>query len=69
MLGIGCYLLTILFIQICFYSMNSGIIIYSAGGESEIEKISANEVEIRRKELLPVFDNFHSIRPSWNERW
>ncbi|XP_004496059.1 autophagy-related protein 18g-like [Cicer arietinum] len=54
--------------KICFYSMNSGIIIYSAGGESEIEKISANEVEIRRKELLPVFDNFHSIRPSWNER-
>lgn len=49
--------------------MNSGRTVSSAGGESEIEKISANEVEIRRKELLPVFDHFHSIRPSWNERW
>lgn len=53
--------------KICFYSMNSGRTVSSAGGESEIEKISANEVEIRRKELLPVFDHFHSIRPSWNE--
>lgn len=49
--------------------MNSVKTIFSSGGESEIENISANEVEIRRKELLPVFDHFHSIRPSWNERW
>ncbi|KAJ1435725.1 WD40/YVTN repeat-like-containing domain superfamily [Sesbania bispinosa] len=54
--------------KICFCSMNSVRTIFSGGGESEIEKISANEVEIRRKELLPVFDHFHSIRPSWNER-
>ncbi|CAJ2629216.1 unnamed protein product [Trifolium pratense] len=39
--------------KICFYSMNSGRTVFDAGGESEIEKISANEVEIRRKELLP----------------
>jgi len=42
---------------------------FSAGGESEIEKVPANEVEITRKELMPVFDHFHSIRSSWNERW
>ncbi|KAK2403699.1 autophagy-related protein 18h [Trifolium repens] len=54
--------------KICFYSMNSGRTVFDAGDESEIEKISANEVEIRRKELLPVFDHFQSIRRSWNER-
>lgn len=41
---------------------------FSVGGEFEVEKVPANEVEIRRKELLPVFDHFHSIRSSWNER-
>ncbi|CAK8572877.1 unnamed protein product [Lathyrus sativus] len=53
--------------KICFYSLNSGRTVFSAGGESEIEKISANEIEIRRKELLPVFDHFQGIRTSWNE--
>lgn len=38
------------------------------GGEFEIEKVSVHEVEIRRKELLPVFDYFHSIKASWNDR-
>ena len=41
---------------------------FSAGGESEIEEVSANEVEIRPKELLPIFDHFHSISQSWDER-
>ncbi|CAI8603846.1 unnamed protein product [Vicia faba] len=54
--------------KICFYTLNSGRTVFNAGGESEIEKISANEIEIRRKELLPVFDHFQGIRPSWNER-
>ncbi|PNX67365.1 hypothetical protein L195_g055590, partial [Trifolium pratense] len=39
--------------RIFFYTVNSGRTVFDAGGESEIEKISANEVEIRRKELLP----------------
>jgi len=42
---------------------------FSATGEFEIERVPANEIEIRQKELLPVFDHFHSIRSSWNERW
>ncbi|XP_028762249.1 autophagy-related protein 18g isoform X2 [Neltuma alba] len=54
--------------KICFYSMNSLRTSTVASGESEIEQISVNEVEVKRKELLPVFDHFHSIRPSWNER-
>lgn len=68
-LDLGCYLLTTLVLQICFYSLNSGRTVFNAGGESQIEKIPANEIEIRRKELLPVFDHFQGIRPSWNERW
>ncbi|CAF2074952.1 unnamed protein product [Brassica oleracea var. botrytis] len=37
-------------------------------GEMEIEKVSANEVDIRRKDLLPVFDNFHSVYSSMRNR-
>ncbi|XP_019051469.1 PREDICTED: autophagy-related protein 18g-like [Nelumbo nucifera] len=39
-----------------------------AGGEIEIEKVPVHEVEIRRKDLLPVFDHFHSIKSDWNDR-
>ncbi|KAI4349570.1 hypothetical protein L6164_010145 [Bauhinia variegata] len=53
--------------KICFYTMGFAINPHT-GGEIEIEKVSAIEVEIKRRELLPVFDHFHSIRPSWNER-
>lgn len=28
------------------------------GGEIEVEKVPVREVEIRRKDLLPVFDHF-----------
>ncbi|XP_031265258.1 autophagy-related protein 18h [Pistacia vera] len=38
------------------------------GGEIEVEKIPVHYVEIRRKDLLPVFDNFHRIQSDWNER-
>ncbi|KAF8112105.1 hypothetical protein N665_0067s0025 [Sinapis alba] len=37
-------------------------------GEMEIENVSANEVDIRRKDLLPVFDNFHSVYSSMRNR-
>ena len=40
-----------------------------SGGEFEIELFPAHEVEIKQKELLPVFDHFHSIRPGWNDRY
>lgn len=45
-----------------------GVNTVSSGGEYEIEQIPVNEVEIKSKELLPVFDNFLSTKPSWNER-
>ncbi|KAK4379018.1 hypothetical protein RND71_000880 [Anisodus tanguticus] len=38
-----------------------------AAGEIEIENITVNEVEIRRKDLLPVFDHFHRIPSKWSD--
>lgn len=40
-----------------------------ASGEFEIEKALVREVEIKRKELLPVFEHFHSIKSSWDGRY
>lgn len=39
----------------------------NTGGEIEIEKIPATEVEIRRRELLPVFDHFRGIQSGWRD--
>ncbi|KAF6138693.1 hypothetical protein GIB67_009887 [Kingdonia uniflora] len=38
------------------------------GGEIEIEKAPLYEVEIKRKDLLPVFNHFHSIKSDWSDR-
>ncbi|KAJ4957024.1 hypothetical protein NE237_013807 [Protea cynaroides] len=38
------------------------------GGEIEIDKFTVHEVEIRRKDLLPVFDHFHSIQSDRSNR-
>lgn len=38
------------------------------GGEFEVEKVPIHEIEMRQKELLPVFHQFHSIKSSWNDR-
>ncbi|CAG7861624.1 unnamed protein product [Brassica rapa] len=57
--------------EISFYPMfppeNDGMNInlhHHGGGEIEIEKVSGNEVDIRRKDLLPVFDHFHNVYSS-----
>lgn len=39
----------------------------AAGGESEIENIPVHEVEIKRRELLPVFDHFDRFQSDWND--
>lgn len=36
-------------------------------GEIEIEKIAVHEVEIKRKDLLPVFDRFHRVHSDWSD--
>ncbi|KAG8370690.1 hypothetical protein BUALT_Bualt13G0009500 [Buddleja alternifolia] len=38
------------------------------GGEFEIEMASSHEVEIRHKDLLPIFDHFPRARSGWNDR-
>ncbi|KAL0793644.1 hypothetical protein Bca101_065021 [Brassica carinata] len=55
--------------EISFYPMFNDVNLhYHGGGEIEIEKLSANEVDIRKKDLLPVFDNFHSVYSSMRNR-
>lgn len=38
------------------------------GGEIEIEKVPVHDVEIRRKDLLPVSDQFHRLQSNWSDR-
>lgn len=40
----------------------------SPDGEFEIEMASSHEIEIRQKDLLPVFDNFPRARSGWIDR-
>lgn len=39
-----------------------------AGEELEIERLPNHEVEIRRKNLLPVFEQFQGVQSDWNDR-
>ncbi|KAL1216516.1 Autophagy-related protein 18g [Cardamine amara subsp. amara] len=41
----------------------------STGGEFEIEKVPAHELEIKQKKLLPVFDHFHSTKATSEDRF
>ncbi|KAK3041419.1 hypothetical protein RJ639_000396, partial [Escallonia herrerae] len=54
--------------KIVFYMMSPPRAESLAGGEFEIEKVPCHEVEIKRKDLLPVYDPFHSISSDWNGR-
>ncbi|TVU19320.1 hypothetical protein EJB05_35464, partial [Eragrostis curvula] len=59
--------------KICFYVMDhpaeeSGETIGTSGGEIEIEKLPLHEVEIRRRELLPVFKQFHYSERNSSDR-
>lgn len=38
-------------------------------GETELESIPAHCIEIRRKDLLPLFDHFHNIQADWSDRY
>ncbi|KAL1558469.1 autophagy-related protein 18g-like [Salvia divinorum] len=48
-----------------FHVMGSPIEECDPGGEFEIEKASSHELEIRHKDLLPIFDNFPRARSGW----
>lgn len=40
----------------------------SVGGEMQIEQVPVHEVEIRQKDLLPIFDHFHRIPTNRSNR-
>ncbi|KAI7984290.1 Autophagy-related protein 18g [Camellia lanceoleosa] len=54
--------------KIRFYMMSPPRVKGYVAGELEIEQIPFQEVEIKQKDLLPVFDHFHSIKSNWNDR-
>lgn len=41
---------------------------HHTGGETELEKVHVHEIEIKRRDLLPVFDHFLRIQSDWNDR-
>ncbi|XP_018482711.1 autophagy-related protein 18g isoform X1 [Raphanus sativus] len=55
--------------KISFHVMDSPKDNSSTGGESEIENVTAHELEIKQKKLLPVFDHFHSTKATSEERF
>ncbi|KAJ0977594.1 hypothetical protein J5N97_013068 [Dioscorea zingiberensis] len=58
--------------KICFFMMNPSRANSGStndfAGELEIESLPSHEVEIRRKDLLPVFEQFQSVQSDWNGR-
>ncbi|KAL1074607.1 hypothetical protein V6Z11_D11G301400 [Gossypium hirsutum] len=60
--------------KVSFYTMNPvgfddhKFTVDQSGGETEIEQMPAQEVEIRQRDLLPIFEPFHRIQPGWNDR-
>ncbi|MFQ6661276.1 hypothetical protein Gotur_029492 [Gossypium turneri] len=60
--------------KVSFYTMNPvgfddhKFTVDQSGGETEIEQMPAQEVEIRQRDLLPIFEPFHRIQPDWNDR-
>ncbi|EOA39592.1 hypothetical protein CARUB_v10008219mg [Capsella rubella] len=55
--------------KISFHVMDSPRDSTSTGGEFEIEKVPAHELEIKQKKLLPVFDHFHSTKETLEDRF
>lgn len=37
------------------------------GGEVDIETIPVHEIEVREKDLLPVFDSSCVVHPGWTD--
>lgn len=35
------------------------------GGEFEISNVPSHEVQLKRKDLLPIFDHFLAAKPGW----
>ncbi|CAA7039444.1 unnamed protein product [Microthlaspi erraticum] len=55
--------------KISFHVMDSPRDQGFSGGEFEIEKVPAHELEIKQKKLLPIFDHFHSTKATMEDRF
>lgn len=54
--------------KICFYVMAPQLHEeLNDGGEVDIETIPVHEVEVRQKDLLPVFDSSRVVHPGWSD--
>lgn len=49
-------------------SLEAGNSVIDNCGEIEIERLPLHEIEIRRRDLLPVFEQFHSAQQDCNDR-
>uniref|UniRef100_A0A7N0TS73 Uncharacterized protein n=1 Tax=Kalanchoe fedtschenkoi TaxID=63787 RepID=A0A7N0TS73_KALFE len=54
--------------KVSFHMMVLSKIDENIEGEIEIEKLPVNEVEIRWKDPLPVFEHYHGAKLRWNDR-
>lgn len=54
--------------KICFYVMVPLGNTDCTTGEAEIENFPLHEIEVKRKDLLPVFEQFHRSQPLWGDR-
>ncbi|KAJ0770574.1 putative transcription factor WD40-like family [Helianthus annuus] len=56
--------------KICFYVMAPQLCesVNNTEGEVDIETIPVNEIEVRQKDLLPVFDSSRVVHPGWINR-
>ncbi|PWA78725.1 ATG18-like protein [Artemisia annua] len=55
--------------KVHFYVMRSASVEGFSGGATQIENILCHEVGIRRKDLLPVYEQYNSIKLGWNDRF
>nr|KAJ0185742.1 hypothetical protein LSAT_V11C900457170 [Lactuca sativa] len=54
--------------KVHFYAMRCVNVEGFGGGEAQIENIPCYEVDIRRKDLLPVLEHFNTIKAGWDDR-
>lgn len=54
--------------KVRFHIMNPPRIENCESGELDVTQITTHEVELKWKDLLPVFDHFHSTQSTWSDR-
>lgn len=54
-----------MFIQVHFHVMEPPKEEYYFGGEFEIEKVPSHDVQVRHKDLLPIFNHWPRFKSGW----